>query len=61
MHSLTINPDRSAVYTEIKDGVQTTTLIPTTDFTSLMAQAPSGDSWWDGLDALIDAYIAAKV
>lgn len=57
MHSLTINPDKSAVYTELSDGVQMTYTIPSDDFVALMAQPPSGGSWWAGLDALLDAYI----
>lgn len=60
MYSLTINPDRSAVYTEMTAGVQTTTVIPSDDFMAIMLQAPSGPTRWEDIDAAIDAYLAAR-
>ena len=60
MFSLTINPDKSAVYTEMTGGVQTTSLIPSEDFMQIMMQQPVGANRWDDLDNAIDAYLANK-
>ena len=57
MYSLTINPDKSAVYTEMKDGVQTTVLLSSDVFMTIMNAQPTGTSRWEDLSVVLNSVI----